>query len=190
MVISTMRRTKSLMKSSKALKPCPICGWRTMPIVYGLPTQRDMNRNDIILGGCIIDDLSPDLACSNCDWSGQEWHIGAPLPPSVWIIMDSEGLSPPIGLVAGRYDQICETFLLGYWHNINFTKQYLEWLSSLSEEPRSFIAPFDDLSPGLIAEFRMGKEMFDESDLFASGFQGLAGGPPKFEFDCLISPIN
>ena len=104
--------------------------------------------------------------------------------------MDSEGLSPPIGLVAGRYDQICETFLLGYWHNINFTKQYLEWLSSLSEEPRSFIAPFDDLSPGLIAEFRMGKEMFDESDLFASGFQGLAGGPPKFEFDCLISPIN
>lgn len=176
--------------SGKALKLCPICGWKTMPIVYGLPTQRDMNRNDIILGGCIIDDLSPDLVCSNCDWSGQEWHIGAPLPPSVWIIMDSEGLKSPIGLVAGRYDQIYETFLFGYWQNINFTKQYQDWLASLSEEPRSLTAPFDDLSPGLIANFRMGREMFDQSDLYAAGFEGLAGGPPKFEFDCLKEKLE
>jgi hypothetical protein len=152
-----------------------------MPIVYGLPTPGDMNRNDIILGGCIIDDLSPDLACSNCDWSRQECHIGSPLPPSVWIIMDSEGLIAPVGLVAGRFDQIYETFLLGYWHNISFTKQYQDWHASLSEEPRSFTAPFDDLSPGLIDEFRLRREMFEASDLYAAGFQGLAGGPPKFE---------
>lgn len=160
-----------------------------MPIVYGLPTPGDMSRKDIILGGCVIDDLRPDLACSNCDWSGQEWHIGAPLLPSVWIIMDSECLRPPIGLVAGRYDQIYETFLFGIWHNVNSTKQYQEWFASLSEEPRPFIAPFDDLSPGLIAEFRMGRGKINQSDLYAAGFQGLAGGPPTFEFDRRISPI-
>lgn len=153
-----------------------------MPIVYGLPTQRDMNRNETILGGCIIGDQSPDLACSNCDWSGQEWHIGAPLPPSVWIITDSEGLKAPIGLVAGRYDQIYETFFLGNWQDINSTKQYQDWLSSLSEEPRSFTAPFDDLSPGLIAEFRIGRERFDSANLHAAGFERFAAGPPRFEF--------
>ena len=170
------------MKAKKKSKLCPICGWKTMPIVYGLPTPRDMSRNDIILGGCIIDDLSPDLACSNCDWSGQEWCIGAPLPPSVWIILDSEGLKSPIGLVAGRYDQIYETFFLGNWQDINSTKQYQDWLSSAREEPLSFTAPFDDLSPGLIAEFRIGKERFNSADLHAAGFESLAGGSPRFEF--------
>ena len=94
--------------------------------------------------------------------------------------MDSEDLIPPIGLVAGRYDQIYETFLFGYWHNISFTKQYQEWLASLSEEPLSVTAPFDDLSPGLIAEFRSGKERFNSADLHAAGFESLAGAPHDF----------
>ena len=86
--------------------------------------------------------------------------------------MDSEGLKAPLGLAAGRDDQIYETFPFGYWHNINFTKQYQDWLASLPDEPRSRTALFDDLSPGLIAEFRTGVEIFDHCDLSAAGFQG------------------
>ena len=161
-----------------------------MPVVYALPAPGDMNINEIILVGCIIDGLTPNLTCSNCDWSGQEWHIGAPLPPRVWIIMESDGLKEPVGLVTGRYYQIYETYLFGYWQKINFSKQYQDWLAGLSEEPRSFTSPFDDLSPGLIAEFRMGREMFDQSDLYAAGFQGLAGGLPKFDLENFATPIS
>ena len=167
----------------------PVCGWGTIPIVYGLPGADDFERTDIILGGCIVEETNPDLACSNCAWSGQEWHIGAPLPPSVWIIMDSEGLSAPVGLVAGRFDQIYETFLFGYWHNISTNKQYQDWLARLSEEPKSFTAPFDDLSPALIAEFRIGRHLFEAGELHSAGLIGLAGGPPKFSFDSWTDPF-
>ena len=175
---------------AKQSKPkCPVCGWDTMPILYGLPGAGDFERTDIILGGCIVEETNPDLACSNCDWSGQEWHIGAPLPPSVWIIMDSEGLIAPVGLVAGRFDQIYETFLFGYWHNMSTTKQYQDWLARLSEEPKSFTAPFDDLSPALIAEFRIGRHLFEAGELHSAGLIGLAGGPPKFSFDSWTDPF-
>lgn len=174
---------------SKALNHCPICGWETMPIVYGLPAQRDLNQSDVILGGCLIEDLSPDLACSNCDWSGQEWHIGAPLPPNVWIIMDPDELRAPIGVAAGRSDQIYETFLFGYWHNINSTEQYQNWLEHLFEEPLVLRAPFDDLSPGLIAEFRMGREMLSFSDLLSAGFVQVAGKAPRLNFDGWTNPF-
>ena len=173
----------------KARKLCPICGWKTIPIVYGLPTQMDPSRDDIILGGCIIDELSPELTCSNCDWSGQEWHIGAPLSPNVWIIIDSDELKAPIGVVAGRFDQIYETFLFGYWHNINFTQQYQDWLECLFGEPLLLRAAFDDLSPGLIAEFRMGREMFSFSDLLSAGFVQVSGKAPRLNFDEWVNPF-
>ena len=161
---------------------CPICGWSTIPIVYGLPSERDFERDDIILGGCLVDGMNPDLACTMCDWSGQEWHLRAPLPPSVWVILDRAGILAPIGLVAGRFDEILETFQLGHWLDVTFTKQYEEWLEAASDKPLALTAPFADLSPGLVAEMRMGNQRFDQSDLYAAGFQSLIS-PPRFRFD-------
>ena len=161
---------------------CPICGWSTIPIVYGLPSERDFERDDIILGGCLVDGMNPDLACTMCDWSGQEWHLRAPLPPSVWVILDRAGILAPIGLVAGRFDEILETFQLGHWLDVTSTKQYEEWLEAASDKPLALTAPFADLSPGPIAEMRMGNQRFDQSDLYAAGFQSLTR-PPRFRLD-------
>lgn len=168
------------MASKKAPK-CPICGWATIPIVYGLPNSEEMDRTDIILRGCIVMETNPDIACSNCDWSGQRWHALAPLPASVWILMDSTELAPPIGLVAGRYDDVIEVFIFGFWNDIRSTKDYENWLS-LVEEPIALTAPFGDLSPGLIADFRIGRNRFTRGDFASVGFQGLLK-PPKFELD-------
>jgi hypothetical protein len=176
--------------SGKALKLCPICGWKTMPIVYGLPSQRDSNQSDIILGGCIIDEGSPDIACGNCDWSGQEWHLTAPLPPRVWILMDPNGLTPSIGLTAGRYDDVMEVFLFGHWYNIIFTQQYLEWVEMTGGKPLAFTAPFGDLSPALIAEMRIGNHRFKPSELCDAGFRELDGEAPKFEFQGRMERIE
>ena len=168
---------------------CPMCGWETKQILYGLPVDRNAVSDEVVLGGCVIDDLSPELTCSNCNWSGQEWHIGAPLPPTVWIIMDPDGLRGPIGVTAGRYDQIYETFLFGYWHSINSTQQYQDWFEHLFEEPLVLRAAFDDLSPGVIAEFRMGREPLSFSDLISAGLVQVAGKAPRLNFDEWTNPF-
>ena len=168
---------------------CPICGWSTIPILYGLPSIEDSKRKDVILGGCIIDDLNPDLACSMCDWSGQEWHISAPLPPSVWVILDRARVLASIGVVSGRFDEVMEVFQLGHWLKITFTKQYEEWLEAATERPLVLTAPFADLSPGLIAEMRLGDHEFEASELYEAGFEGLTN-PPKFEFDGVMKPLE
>jgi hypothetical protein len=95
--------------------------------------------------------------------------------------MDPTELAPPIGLVAGRYDDVIEVFIFGFWNDIRSTKDYENWLS-LVEDPIALTAPFGDLSPGLIAEFRLGQERFTRSDLASVGFQGLLR-PPKFELE-------
>jgi len=181
MQISTRWSTKSLTMTGEASRPCPICGWKTIPIVYGLPSSDDFERTDIILGGCIVEETNPDLACSNCDWSGQEWHLRAPLSPSVWIIIDEDELQAPIGLVAGRFDEISEVFLFGYWHNLTFNEQYLDWLDRV-DSPLALTAPFYDLSPGLIAEFRRGSQRFLSQELYEVGFQRVIK-PPRFELN-------
>jgi hypothetical protein len=160
---------------------CPVCGWDTIPIVYGLPGANDFERTDIILGGCIVEETNPNLACSNCDWSGQEWHLSAPLSSSVWIILDEDEIQNPIGLVAGRFDEISEVFLFGYWHNITFTKQYLDWLD-IAHRPLALTAPFYDLSPGLIADLRCGRQAFSGEQLMEIGFHVIAS-PPKLLLD-------
>ena len=169
--------------SGKALKPCPVCGWKTIPIVYGLPAQMDSNPIDVILGGCLIDDLSPDLACSNCNWTGQEWHVSAPLPPTVWLIIDPDRLLTSIGVTTERFDSVLEVYLFGHWHNITFTKQYEDWLSLLGGKPLVFSALFGDLSPALIAELRIGNYLFEPKELLEAGFVQTVTEAPKFEFD-------
>lgn len=151
--------------------------------MYGLPAAEDFEREDIILGGCIVDELSPDVSCSNCDWSGLRWHVGVPLSPMVWIILDTEMLKVPIGLVAGRYDRIHEIFQFGHWQNMQFGQQFQSWLKSLCREPRCFTAPFDELSPGLIASLRTGRHSLDRDELHAAGFRERHLWPPKFIFD-------
>jgi len=161
---------------------CPVCGWPTIPIVYGLPKQEDFGRTDIVLGGCITGPFDPDLSCSNCDWVGQEWALSTPLSPSVWIVIDPEEALVPIGLVAGRYDEVIEVFQLGFWLNVTFTRQYQEWLDAAPDRPLVLTAPFDELSPGLIADFRRGMHRFTREELQEVGFVGVIR-PPRFEFD-------
>jgi hypothetical protein len=50
---------------------CPACGSeRVVPIVYGLPNHPDLfrraNLGEVVLGGCIVSENSPDQACMDC----------------------------------------------------------------------------------------------------------------------------
>jgi hypothetical protein len=50
---------------------CPVCGGDHLAIfVYGYLDEIDcaaIDRGDIILGGCSIDDYSPNWMCNNCN---------------------------------------------------------------------------------------------------------------------------
>lgn len=169
---------------------CPVCGWPTLPIVYGLPADRDAKRTDVILGGCLIEEGNPDLACGNCDWSGQEWHIYAPLPPSIWIIQDPKGFMAPMGLVAARFDEVLEVFQFGRWYEPKSTQHYQDWFDLAPGEALILTSPYAEQSRDLIAEFRIGRLVFEPSDLYASGFQGLVGGAPRFDFNGRMEPMG
>lgn len=170
------------MMSARETPKCPVCGWATMPIIYGLPTPELAARDDIILGGCVVQELDPNLACSKCDWTGQDWYAGAPLMPNAWVLLDRSGSTNPIGLVAGRFDDVHETFQLGNWFLVGSQTDFDSWCQSAGDHALALTAPFGDLSPALIAQFRSGWDIPDLQDLYASGFVGLAGGVPKFRF--------
>ncbi len=57
---------------------CPACGSRhIVPIVWGYPSDAAVARavaGEVILGGCLVDEASPDWCCRAC---GHAW-IGAP----------------------------------------------------------------------------------------------------------------
>jgi len=161
-------------------KACPVCGWETLPIIYGLPDQSLLNNPSIVLGGCIVEPMSPDASCSNCDWRGQEWHQGAPLPPTVWIIRDPVDKQLPIGLVSSRYDSWIERFIFGTWASITSNSEYRAWLHEVID-PEVWTSAFGDLSPGVVAQLRTGVEQFTGRELEAAGFVRFDGKPPKFE---------
>lgn len=168
------------MRSSVRVNACPVCGWNTLPIIYGLPGPDLRNNPDIVLGGCLIDPMSPDSTCSNCDWRGQKWHMGAPLPPIVWIIRDPAGKQLPIGLVSSRYDSWMERFIFGTWASITSNSEYKAWLHEVSN-PQVWTAAFGDLSPAVVAHLRIGVEHFTDAELVAAGFFRLEGKAPKFD---------
>ena len=168
---------------SKDRPKCPVCGWGTLPILYGLPAADDIGRQDAVFGGCIVDDMNPDVACSNCNWTGQAWHASAPLESTVWVLLDPEGIAKPIGLAAGRFDEVQELMFLGYWQQIRYSGDYATWLASLGAQPDIFFAPFGSLSPAVIADLRVGNYRFEPAELLEAGFIQLEGMPPKFDFN-------
>ena len=48
------------------LSNCPQCGGKLSEIIYGLPSGPPEYGE--ILGGCVIEEDSPNQACSNCGW--------------------------------------------------------------------------------------------------------------------------
>lgn len=168
------------MRTTSRNKACPVCGWSTRPIIYGLPDSAMFNNPNIVLGGCLVDPMSPDSSCSNCHWQGQKWHMGAPLPPTVWIIRDSAGKQLPIGLVSNRYDSWTERFIFGTWASITSNSEYRAWLHEV-KTPEIWTAFFGDLSPGVVAHLRVGLDQFTGPELEAAGFARFPGKAPKFE---------
>ena len=55
--------------------PCPACGGRLVPIVYGLPSPEGFQaaeRGEVALGGCTVTGDDPQLRCLTC---GEEYWI-------------------------------------------------------------------------------------------------------------------
>jgi hypothetical protein len=63
--------------TSPPFPPCPRCGSTdAVEIIYGLPDMElgmAAERGEVVLGGCIVGDESPDYECRRC---------GTPLP---WV---------------------------------------------------------------------------------------------------------
>lgn len=48
---------------------CPYCGGKLLPIVYGEPDDETFDRHgrgEIVLGGCCVNELSPEKECAQC----------------------------------------------------------------------------------------------------------------------------
>jgi hypothetical protein len=56
--------------------PCPGCGaiGTLRRIVWGLPVEA-IDLNKYAIGGCCIPENPPELACSECPWSGHRGHL-------------------------------------------------------------------------------------------------------------------
>ena len=66
-IIDNMKKNTILVRR-KPVK-CPHCGGKVLRIAYGDPGPEMLeaaNRGEIILGGCLISDESPDYACPDC----------------------------------------------------------------------------------------------------------------------------
>ncbi|MFT7479861.1 MAG: hypothetical protein ACI80N_003168 [Gammaproteobacteria bacterium] len=52
---------------------CPACGSRkTIPIVYGMPGMeliKQVERGQVVLGGCLVGPDQPDRRCRECEHS-------------------------------------------------------------------------------------------------------------------------
>jgi len=100
--------------------------------------------------------------------------------PTVWIIQDRARVVPPIGLVSLRFDEVEEQFFFGFWQGIKMTSEYENWLASAAD-PVIYTALFGDVSPGLIAQFRIGNKMLTAKEFIDANFQAISK-PPKFDF--------
>ena len=59
--------------------PCPACGTKgsIRKILWGMPSS-DIEFEKYAIGGCCIPENPPEIACSECAWSG--WR-GSLIPP-------------------------------------------------------------------------------------------------------------
>lgn len=164
------------------LRNCPVCGWKTLPILYGYPTKDMFDRDDIVLGGCLIDPMNPDRSCTNCDWRGQEWSILAPNLYRVWIIQDPGGIYAPVGFVTERYDAVLEKFFLGDWEDPSDSKAYKAWLRKVGE-PKISWALSSDLGIEKLGDLRAGTIPTSDEELAEWGFELFEHAPPNFRFE-------
>jgi hypothetical protein len=86
----------------------------------------------------------------------------------------------PLGLVSLRFDEVQEWFSLGVWSDLKTNAEYDDRLSK-ALDPVAHSAPFGDISPGLINEFRLGQKLFSDKDLDDAEFRQVEN-PLKFDF--------
>lgn len=50
---------------------CPQCGEKgsLKKILWGLPDS-DVSLSKYVIGGCIVSDNDPEIACEKCEWAG------------------------------------------------------------------------------------------------------------------------
>ncbi|MEA2199454.1 MAG: hypothetical protein QOI89_50 [Solirubrobacteraceae bacterium] len=66
------------MATVQSTATCPVCGESAArPILYGMPGSEAFEaseRGELVLGGCLIGEADPDVACGAC---GHRWQSEA-----------------------------------------------------------------------------------------------------------------
>jgi hypothetical protein len=86
----------------------------------------------------------------------------------------------PVGLASLRFDEVQERFRFGVWADLKTNAEFEHCVREVVDSG-VHTASFGDVSPGFIAEFRMGNKLFSETDLDDADF-GQVNKSPKFDF--------
>lgn len=162
---------------------CSICFHQLKPIVYGLPSEQDLDNNRISLGGCIVSYGDPEVTCSNCGWTGRFIELrGVQANIAVFLVdLASEKILSGFHYEArNAYD----LFLLNPgWPEFGFSEDPVKTLiekRSAAKEPSLWWLELNDQNHPGFADLLLGKVAASEENLELAGFRGMAA-PPKFK---------
>ena len=71
------KKTNNITDVLRKPRKCPHCGGKVVRILYGEPTQEAFEaaeRGEFVLGGCCINELSPDWECLGCGHQFRKVH--------------------------------------------------------------------------------------------------------------------
>ena len=63
------KKTNNITDVLRKPRKCPQCGGKVVRILYGEPTPEAFEaaeRGEFVLGGCLVNELSPDWECLGC----------------------------------------------------------------------------------------------------------------------------
>lgn len=162
---------------------CSICFHPLKPIVYGLPSEQDLDNDRISLGGCIVSYGDPEVTCSNCGWTGRFIELRGIQGKIAVFLVDL----PSEKVLSGFHYEarnVYDPFLLNPgWPEFGFSEDPVKTVmekGSAAKESSLWWLELNDRNHQGFADLLLGQVAASEENLELAGFRGMAA-PPKFK---------